>query len=67
MYHDRCADNIEKYKVAKKIAKRAVTKAKGRAYEDIYRRLSTKKERMTFIGWLGLAIGRQWTSTKSSA
>ena len=31
LYHDRCADNIEKYKVAKKAAKRAVSEAKGRA------------------------------------
>ena len=44
MYHDRCANNIEKYKVTKKTAKRAVSVAKGRAYEDLYRRLSTKEE-----------------------
>ena len=29
--------------MAKKTAKRAVSKAKGRAYEDLYRRLSTKE------------------------
>ena len=27
LYYDRCVDNIEKYKVAKKIAKRAVSEA----------------------------------------
>ena len=43
LYHDRCANNIEKYKVAKKTAKRAMSEAKGRAYEDLYRRLSTKE------------------------
>ena len=43
LYHDRCANNIEKYKVAKKTAKRAVSEAKGRAYEDLYQRLSAKK------------------------
>ena len=43
MYHDRCAYNIEKYKVAKKTAKRAVSETKGRAYEDLYQRLSTKE------------------------
>ena len=32
LYHDRCANNIEKYKVAKKIAKRAVSEAKRWAY-----------------------------------
>ena len=44
LYHDRCANNIEKYKMVKKTAKRAVSERKGRAYEDLYRRLSTKKE-----------------------
>ena len=43
MYHDRCADNIVKYKVAKKIAKRTVSEAKGRAYGDLYQRLSMKE------------------------
>ena len=38
-----CVDNIEKYKVGKKTAKRAVSVAKGRAYEDLYQRLSTKE------------------------
>ena len=36
-------DNIEKYKVSKKTAKRVVSVAKGRAYEDLYQRLSTKE------------------------
>jgi Tfp pilus assembly protein PilX len=35
--------NIERYKVAKKTAKRVVSEAKGRAYDDLYRRLSTKE------------------------
>jgi hypothetical protein len=43
LYQDRCANNIEKYKVAKKTAKRAVSEVKGRAYEDLYQRLSTKE------------------------
>ena len=38
-----CVKQQEKYKVAKKYAKRAVSEAKGRAYEDLYRRLSTKE------------------------
>ena len=41
MYHDRCANNIEKYNVTKKTVKRVVSEAKGRAYEDLYRCLST--------------------------
>ncbi|PWZ27042.1 Uncharacterized protein YciO [Zea mays] len=39
----RSAVNIERYKVTKKTAKRAVSEAKGRAYDDLYRRLSTKE------------------------
>lgn len=34
---------MEEYKVAKKAAKRAVSEARGRAYEDLYQRLSTKE------------------------
>ena len=34
---------MEKYKVAKKTAKRAVSVANGRAYEDLYQHLSTKE------------------------
>jgi hypothetical protein len=56
-------DNIEKYKVAKKTAKRVVSVGKGRDLEDLYKRLSTK-ERMTYIGWLGSVRGRQGTLTK---
>jgi hypothetical protein len=33
----------KRYKVAKKTAKRVVSEAKGRAYDDLYRRLSTKE------------------------
>ena len=43
MYHNRSVDNIEKYKVTKKIAKQAVSEAKGQSYEDLYQHLSTKK------------------------
>ena len=43
MYHDRSVDNIEKYKVAKKTTKRAVSVPKGRAYEDLYQYLGTKE------------------------
>ena len=36
-------DNIEKYKVAKKTTKRAVSVANGRVYEDLYQYLSIKE------------------------
>jgi hypothetical protein len=40
---DRSADNIEKYKMAKKATKRVVSEARGRAYEDLYQRLDTRE------------------------
>jgi hypothetical protein len=40
---DRSADNIEKYKMAKKATKRAVSVARGRAYEGLYQCLDTKE------------------------
>uniref|UniRef100_A0A8I6YAQ5 Reverse transcriptase domain-containing protein n=1 Tax=Hordeum vulgare subsp. vulgare TaxID=112509 RepID=A0A8I6YAQ5_HORVV len=43
LYLDRSAANMEKYKVAKKAAKRAVSEARGRAHEDLYQRLNTKE------------------------
>ncbi|SPT17361.1 unnamed protein product [Triticum aestivum] len=43
LYLDKSADNIEKYKMAKKAAKRAVSEARGRAYEDLYQWLGTKE------------------------
>jgi hypothetical protein len=43
LYLDRSADNIEKYKMAKKATKRVVSEAHGRAYEGLYQRLDTKE------------------------
>ena len=67
LYHDRCADNIEKYKVAKKTAKRAVSEAKGRAYEDLYRRLSTKEGDKDIYRIARARDRKTRDSTKSSA
>jgi hypothetical protein len=47
-------DNIEKYKLAKKTAKRLVSVAKSRAYENLYQLVSK-----TYIGWLGSLRERQ--------
>ncbi|KAK1613062.1 hypothetical protein QYE76_036735 [Lolium multiflorum] len=38
-----CIHNMEKYKMAKKAAKRAVSEARGQAYEDLYQWLGTKE------------------------
>jgi hypothetical protein len=43
MHLDRNADNVERYKVAKKTAKRAVSGARDRMYDELYQRLGTKE------------------------
>ena len=67
LHLDKSAANIEGYKLAKRVTKRAVNVAKGKAYDDLYQRLGTKEGRRTFIGWLGSASGKHGTSTKSNA
>ena len=67
LYHDRSADNIEKYKTAKKAAKRAVSEAKGRAYEGLYQRLGTKEGENDIYRMARIEKGRRRTSTKLSA
>jgi hypothetical protein len=36
MHLDRSVDNVERYKVAKKIAKPAVSEARGQVYDELY-------------------------------
>jgi hypothetical protein len=43
MHLDRSVDNVERYKVAKKTAKRTVSEARGQIYDGLYQRLSTKE------------------------
>jgi hypothetical protein len=43
MHLDRSADNVERYKVAKKTTKRAMSEARGHMYDGIYQWLDTKK------------------------
>jgi hypothetical protein len=43
MHLDRSADNVEQYKVAKKITKRMVSEASGQMYDRLYQRLGTKE------------------------
>jgi hypothetical protein len=42
-YLDRSADNIEKYKMAKKATKQAVSHAQGQAYEGLGQCLDTNE------------------------
>ena len=43
LYLDKSAANIEGYRLAKRAAKRAVSVAKGQAFDDLYQRLGTKE------------------------
>jgi hypothetical protein len=43
MHLDRSADNVERYKVTKKTAKRVVSEARGQMYDGLYQRLGTKE------------------------
>jgi hypothetical protein len=43
-------DNVERYKVAKKTAKRTVSEAMSQMYDGLYQRLSTKEGGRTSIG-----------------
>jgi hypothetical protein len=43
LHLDKIAANSEGYKIAKRVAKRAVSVAKGQAYEDLYQWLGTKE------------------------
>jgi hypothetical protein len=43
MHLDRSTDNVERYKVAKKTAKRTVSEARGQMYDGLYQRLGTKE------------------------
>jgi hypothetical protein len=43
MHLDGSVDNIERYKVAKKTAKRAVSEVRGQMYDGLYQRLGMKE------------------------
>jgi hypothetical protein len=43
MYLNRSVDNVERYKVAKKTAKQAVSEVRGQMYDGLYQRLGTKE------------------------
>ena len=43
LHLDKSTANIEGYKLAKRAVKRAVSVAKGKAYDDLYQRLGMKE------------------------
>jgi hypothetical protein len=42
LYHNRSDENIQKYKKARRNAKKALSKARGQAYMELYQKLDTK-------------------------
>jgi hypothetical protein len=51
MLLDMSVDNIERYKVVKKTAKRTVSEVRGQMYDGLYQRLGTK-EGEKYIYWM---------------
>jgi hypothetical protein len=43
MHLDKSVDNVERYKVVKKTAKRTVSEARGQIYDGLYQRLGMKE------------------------
>jgi hypothetical protein len=43
MHLNRSTDNVERYKVSKMTAKRAVSEARGQMYDGLYQRLGMKE------------------------
>jgi hypothetical protein len=43
MHLERSVDNVERYKMAKKTAKRAVSEARSQMYDGLYQRLAMKE------------------------
>jgi hypothetical protein len=64
MHLDRSVDNVERYKMAKNTAKRAVSESRSQMYDGLYQLLGTRKERRTSIGWPKAERGRRGTSSK---
>jgi hypothetical protein len=64
MHLNRSVDNVERYKVAKKTVKRAVSEARDQMYTSGWVR---RKGRRTSIGWSKTERRRQGTSSKYNA
>jgi hypothetical protein len=43
LHHNKSDKNIQKYKEARRNAKKAVSEARGQAYTELYRKLDTKE------------------------
>jgi hypothetical protein len=43
LHHNKSDENIQKYKEARRNAKKVVSEARGQAYTELYRKLDTKE------------------------
>jgi hypothetical protein len=64
MHLDRSVDNVERYKVAKKIAKRTVSEVRGQMYDGLYQRLGTKEGKKDIYRMAKVERRRRGTSSK---
>jgi hypothetical protein len=64
MHLDRSVDNVQRYKVAKKTAKRAVSEARDQMYDGLYQWLGTKEREKDIYRMSKAERGRQGTSSK---
>ena len=67
LHLDNSAANIEGYKLAKRVVKRAVSVAKGKAYDDMYQRLGTKEGEKDIYRMARIRERKTRASTKSNA
>ena len=65
LHLDKSAANIEGYKLAKRVAKRAMSVVKGKAYDDLYKRLGTKEVKNIYR-MARICERKTRTSTKSN-
>ena len=66
LHLDKSAANIEGYKLAKRIAKRVVSVANGKAYDDLYQRLGMKEREKDIYRMARICERKTRTSTKSN-
>jgi hypothetical protein len=58
MHLDQSADNVERYKLAKKTTKRAVSEARGQMYDALYQQIGMKEEEKDIYRWPKAERGR---------
>jgi hypothetical protein len=64
MHLDRTVENVERYKVANKTTKRAVSESRGQMYDGLYQRLGMKEGEKDIYKMAKAERGRRGTSSK---